>query len=260
MVKLGPAGSGGLGNEEGIKRVKEVSLNAMEIEFTYGVKMAKNRAIKIGKIAKELKVALSVHAPYYINLASKEESKIEDSKERIFRSSEMAHHMGASYVVFHGGFYQKRPERDIYKIIRKEVKEIVETLKKNKWNVFPALETTGKRSQFGSLDELLKLREETGCEICVDFSHLLAREGRVDYKKVFDKLKHIKHIHAHFSGIEYGEKGERRHILTKKKDIIPLIREIVKQKKDITVINESPDPLNDSLRTKKILDDFTDKS
>lgn len=260
MIKLGPAGSGGLGNEEGLKRVKEAGLNAMEIEFTYGVKMSKSRALEIGKIAKELDIALSVHAPYYINLASKEESKIEDSKERIFKSSEIAYYMGASYVVFHGGFYQKRPEEDIYKIIRKEVKEIVETLKKNKWNVFPALETTGKRSQFGSLDELLKLREETGCEICVDFSHLLAREGKVDYKKVFDKLKHIKHIHAHFSGIEYGEKGERRHILTKKKDIIPLIREIVKQNKDITIINESPDPLKDSISTKNILDSFLNKN
>jgi len=69
MIKLGPAGSGGLGNKEGIKRVKEAGLNAMEVEFTYGVRMSKDSAIELGKVAKELKIALSVHAPYYINLA-----------------------------------------------------------------------------------------------------------------------------------------------------------------------------------------------
>jgi len=165
----------------------------------------------------------------------------------------MAHYMGANYVVFHGGFYQKRPEEEIYKIIKKEVKEIVKFVNENKWNVFPALETTGKKSQFGSLDELLRLREETGCEICIDFSHLLAREGTINYKEVFNKLKNIKHVHAHFSGIEYSEKGERRHVLTSKRDIIPLVQEIVKENKDITIINESPDPLNDSIKIKEVL-------
>ena len=76
MIKIGPAGSSGLGNEEGIKEVSENKLDALEVEFTYGVKMSLEKAKSIGELAKSLKINLSIHAPYYINLASKEKEKI----------------------------------------------------------------------------------------------------------------------------------------------------------------------------------------
>ena len=253
MIKLGPAGSSGLGSIEGIKKVKELGLDAMEIEFTYGVNMSNEKAKEVGNLAKDLNIALSVHAPYYINLASEENIKVRDSKRRILDAAERAHHMGAKYVVFHGGFYQKRTKNETYRLIKKEVKDLVKLIKKNKWKVLLALETTGKKTQFGDLEELLKLKKETGCSICVDFSHLLAREGVIDHAKVLNRLKGLDHIHSHLSGIEYSEKGERRHVITEKKDILPILKELVKRKVDITIINESPDPIGDTLKTKKIL-------
>ena len=66
------------------------------------------------------------------------------------------------------------------------------------------------------------------------------------------KIKEIKHIHAHFSGIEYTLKGEKKHLLTQKKDIIPLAKQIIKRKVDITIINESPQPLQDALKTRDV--------
>jgi len=256
MLKLGPAGSSGLGNLEGIKKVKKLGLDAMEVEFTYGVNMSDEKAKEIGKLAKKLNITLSVHAPYYINLASKEKQKIIDSKKRILQACKKAHYLEAKYVVFHGGFYQKRDKEIVYKTIKREVENLLKAIKKNNWNVVLALETTGKRTQFGDLNELLRLKKETGSELCVDFSHLLAREGKIDYNKVFDKLKKLKHIHAHFSGIEYTEKGERRHIITSKKVITPLIKQIMKRKIDITIINESPNPINDTLKTKRMINEY----
>jgi len=70
VIRIGPAGSGGLGNMKGIHKVARLKLDCMEIEFTYGVRMSMDDARAVGALAKEKGIVLSVHAPYYINLAS----------------------------------------------------------------------------------------------------------------------------------------------------------------------------------------------
>ena len=257
MIRIGPAGSAGLGNEKGLEKVHSLGLNAMEVEFTHGVRMPDSQAKKLGDGARKLGIELSVHCPYYINLASSDKAKLSASKKRILDSCGKAHLLGARYIVFHAGFYQERSKKETSRLIRKEIRDMARTVKKNRWDdVVLAPETTGKASQFGSLDELLELRQEVGCGLCVDFAHLLARDSRIDYDDVFDKLKGISHIHAHFSGIEYTEKGERRHLITDKKAIRPLAKKILERDVDITIINESPDPMGDSVKTKEIFGEF----
>ena len=255
MIRLGPAGTGG-DSLKGIQEIHDSGLNAVEIEFTYGVRMSVELAKKCGEVAKKLGMYLSVHAPYYINLASEDKKKIEASKKRILESCEKGHYLGAKYIVFHPGFYVKYNKEECYAMIKKSILEIQNEIKKKGWKVILAPETMGKLSQFGDLDELLRMRNETHCHLCIDFAHLKARNnGRVNYKEVFDKLKQnkIEHIQAHFSGIEYTEKGERKHILTKDSDIKELLEWIKKSGIDTTIINESPDPVGDSLKSKKIL-------
>lgn len=250
-IKLGPAGSGG-NTLEGIKHVKEIGLDAMEVEFTYGVRMSNELAKEAGKLAKELNISLSVHAPYWINLASKDKKKIEESKKRILNSCERAHHLGVKYVVFHQGFYQKRDPKAVYNIIRESLKDLI---KRNKYKeVKITCETTGKTGAFGTLQELLRLKKEIGIEICVDFAHIYARQhGKINYGEI---LRHFKgkHLQAHFSGIEYTEKGEKRHLNMSKPDFTALAKEILKQKQDITIICESPITWKDSLKQKKIFE------
>ncbi|MEM4336674.1 MAG: TIM barrel protein [Candidatus Woesearchaeota archaeon] len=252
-ILLGPAGSAGLGNEEGLKEVKRLGLEAMEIEFTYGVRMTNEEAKRIGDLAKKLRISLSVHCPYYINLNSEENRKIEASKKRILDSCERAHYLGAEYVVFHAGFYGKKSKEETFKIIKKKILDIHETIKKNNWRVVLCPETTGKIKQFGDLDELLRLSEETGCGVCIDFSHIKARnKGNIDYDNVCRKIKRIKNKTAHFSGIEWGEGGEKRHIITSEEEIITLLQHLKKYNISIRIINESPDPFGDSIKSKKI--------
>ena len=252
-ILFGPAGSAGLGNEEGVKHAKELGLGCMEVEFTYGVRMSNAKAKKVGEIAKKLNIKLSVHGPYYINLASKEKAKLNASKKRILQSCERAHYLGASPVVFHSGFYQGREEKEVYQIIKEQIIDLKKTIKKNKWNVKLAPETTGKKSQFSGLDTLLKLRKETGCDICVDFAHLYAREaGKIDYDGIFKKIKSLPHIHCHFSGINYTAKGERSHKVLDKRFFMPLAKAIKKAKpKSMIIINESPDTYGDAVKMKE---------
>ena len=252
MIKVGPAGSGGLGNVEGVKKVARMGLDCMEVEFTYGVRMSVDDARKVGALAQEKGIILSVHAPYYINLASDDKAKIIASKKRILDSCERAHALGAQNVVFHAGFYQKKSAEQTYDLVYKGISEIQKIIKARKWKVRLCPEITGKPSQFGSIEEIKRLMKDTGCAITVDFSHLYARQqGVIDYARVLGKLP--KKFHAHFSGIEYGEKGERKHVVTQKKFFEPLARELVKRKLDITLINESPQPYKDAAMMKRVL-------
>jgi len=253
MIYIGPAGTSALGYPNALIKCKDLQLACNEVSFTYGVRITNTQAKVIGDFAKKLGISLSIHAPYWINLNSAEEIKITQSKQRILDSCERGHHMGAKYIVFHAAFYQKSTQEQTYSAVKSAIIEMNQIIKKNKWDVVLAPETTGKKSQFGDLDELLKLRDEAKCELCVDFSHLKARDQKIDYNIVFKKLRPLKHIHSHFSGIEYGDKGERRHILTPHKELKELLSFMKKSEKDFTLINESPDSFGDSVKALKIL-------
>jgi endonuclease IV len=66
MIKIGPAGSDGLGNLKGIRKAARMKLDCMEVEFTYGVRMSMDAARAVGALAKEKGITLSVHAPSWI--------------------------------------------------------------------------------------------------------------------------------------------------------------------------------------------------
>ncbi len=247
-IKFGPAGLGGVKQAiDNLEMYHKLGLKACEIAFTYGVYIKdKKDAIKIGEAAKRLGIKLSIHAPYWINLNSKDKEKIEKSKQRILRCCEVGGWLDACIVVFHPGYYAGMDKAESYENIKKAIIEIQKEIKKNKWNVKLAPETTGKVNVFGSIDEINRLVEETGCGFCIDFAHILARYKQVDYEFIKKKFKKYENWHVHFSGIEYGEKGEKRHIKTKEENWKKLFKGLPKDK-DIVIINESPFPVQDSV-------------
>ncbi|MBI5580482.1 MAG: TIM barrel protein [Deltaproteobacteria bacterium] len=252
IIKIGPAGSGGLGYVQALKKVARMGLGCVEVAFTYGVRMKPEQAEAVGALARQKNITLSIHAPYYVNLASNDPAKLAASNERIQASCRMAAIMGARNVVFHAGFYQGHSAEKTFARIAKAIEKLQAVVRKNRWAVALCPETTGKPSQFGSLDECLLLAGETGCEFTVDFSHLLARAGgRLDYGKVLDRLP--PKFHAHFSGIEYGPKGEKRHVRTSPKFFAPLAQELARRKIDLTLISESPAPYRDAAMMKRVI-------
>jgi deoxyribonuclease-4 len=129
------------------------------------------------------------------------------------------------------------------------------------------LETTGKVSQFGTLDEIIELcKEVKGCVPVIDWAHIFARQaGRIDFSEVLDKVLVLKpkHLHTHFSGMEFnpvkmtGRGNERRHLNVKEgalPDYKPLVKEILKRKIDITLISESPNLEGDALFLKEMFE------
>jgi len=258
QIRFGPAGLGGVKEAAGnLEEFHKLGLKACEIAFTYGVYIkTKKGAEEIGKKAKEKDIQLSIHAPYWINLNSKEKRKIEESKKRILDCCEIGNFLQAYCVVFHPGYYGGMDKEQTYNNIKKEILEMQEEIKKNKWKIKLAPETTGKVNVFGSVEEISRLADETGCFFCLDFAHILAREKKVDYEEVLSRFKDCKQLHVHFSGIEYGEKGERRHKKTSEKEAKELLNALKKlQNKEIVIINESPDMIKDSVMMAKLAKD-----
>lgn len=257
-IFLGPAGTPTFtsgGSAEGVEDIAKMGLNAMEVQFTFGVKMSSATAVKIGKIAAERGVRLSIHAPYYINLCQQDKTKLEKSKKWILLSAERAKELGAKIIVFHPGAYGKLDSEQAVEYVTNVCKELVK-----KVDVTLGLETTGKKGQFGTLDEVVKIcKAVKGCEPVVDFAHIFARNGGViNYAEVFGKLKQLNLdvLHCHFSGINYGPKGERNHlpISSNQPNFEELAKTLIKHKQNIAIICESPLLEQDSLRMKKIFE------
>jgi len=252
-IKFGPAGLGGV--KDSVKNLEiysKLDLNACEIAFTYGVYIKnKKDAEKIKDVAKKFKINLTIHAPYWINLNSSDKEKIIKSKQRILRCLEVGTWLDAKKIVFHPGYYGKSDKKTTYKTIKFHILDLQQQRKKFKYTPELAPETTGKINVFGSIDEIAGLAKDTGCSFCVDFAHILARYKSYNFKEVFEKFKKYKNFHVHFSGIEFGEKGEKHHKITTEKNWKELLRNLPKNK-DFTIINESPTPVKDSVLGKKI--------
>ncbi|MBU3904843.1 MAG: TIM barrel protein [Nanoarchaeota archaeon] len=256
MIRLGPAGipmSFNGSSVEAIPFVKKLGLQAMEIEFVRGVHMGLDTAKVLGIVAKENDIELSIHAPYYINLASKEKIKIEQSKKRILDSMERGEAMDAKIVVIHPGYYGEYSAEKCYSIIKEQCQDILD---KHDGKVLLGLETTAKRAAFGSTDEILVLcKSVKGCAPVIDFAHLFARESSIDYVKILDKFKSMKHLHCHFSNMKRNQKGGYSDIhlpIGNAPPFEPLAKEILKRKLDVTIISESPVIEKDALKMKKI--------
>jgi len=256
---IGTAGlpRGAKGSLQACEAIKELGLDAMEVEFVRGVYMNNDVADKMGEQAKKQGIALTVHSPYYINLNSKDEKVVVASKGRILDSAERGVRMGARSVTFHAGYRHEKDEEQAYVHFREEVKAIMAVAPKS---IRVAPETTGKFSQFGTWDELLRLHKDIGCGVCFDFAHVWARElGEIDFNAVLDKIKKEyrwwKDMHIHMAGIRYGAKGEINHQMLEDtkfpwQEVLMLLKE---KGAGGIIICESPNPTTYALKIKEFL-------
>lgn len=269
MLRFGTAGTPISASKRdtlsGVKRVREIGLDCMEVEFVRGVKMGVETAKKVGQAAIEMDVALSVHAPYYINLNSRETEKVDASRKRILDSARIGNIFGARGVVFHPAFYQGDSSDTVYGIVKTHVLEMAACLEDEGIDVLLRPETTGKASQFGTLTELLEMGAELeGVMPCLDFSHMHAREGAMNSYEEFCQILNmvedylgregLDNMHIHVSGIEYGPKGEKKHLMLEESDMDyhGLVRAWKEYDIKGIVICESPDQESDALLLQKV--------
>ncbi|HDL02368.1 MAG TPA: hypothetical protein ENH20_00875 [Candidatus Pacearchaeota archaeon] len=124
--------------------------------------------------------------------------------------------------------------------------EMMKVVKKKGWDVELCPEVMGKINVFGSINEVEDLVRETGCGACIDVAHVLARYDRYEFARL-EKAFNMKDWHLHFSGIEYGEKGERKHLVVEVEEWERVLGWLKGLNKDVVLICESPDPVGDSV-------------
>lgn len=264
-----PRSTKGTSSISGIKRIRELGLDCMELEFVQGVRMGEKGAKNVLETANKEEVALSVHAPYYINLNSYEEEKLKASLERIYEAAKIGSLCGAESIVLHAGFYQKSTKKHTFENISKALKELTGQLRDEGIQAVLRPETMGKRTQFGTLEEVLALSAEIeGIMPCLDFCHLHAREGKENSYSEFTEIlsrveenlgkQGLSNMHMHISGVEYGKNGEKRHLTLKESDLnYPELMKALKEfKAQGRVILESPILEEDALMLRKLYNEI----
>ena len=203
--------------------LRDRNLNAYEIQCVYGFKISDvNKQIIMEETEKGFH--FSIHAPYYINLGSKNEAVVARSKENMKQGIELAKSIGVNRIIFHpGGGHDNTEEGRIIAIkqLIDAVNEFTREIDMGNVRLYP--EIGGKTASLGSIEEIIEICKNCDyCYPCIDIAHLHAREfGSIISKDVLmSKLQKIKdtipekfkEIHFHAYTINYGDKGELNHL------------------------------------------------
>ncbi len=231
-TRFGPSGnsksfydSGLKSTEQSAAYTKEFGLDIFEYSFGRGVNMSDEKAVSIGSAFAALGLELSVHAPYYINFANPDPQSFENSVGYIVRSLKKLQLMGGKRCVFHPGSQGKAERAQAADLTKDNIARMAERLDGfGLTDVMLCAETMGKLGQIGTVAEVCDFCSvDSRIYPCVDFGHINAREQGIlkaqkDYYDVinymFDHMEphKVRNMHIHFSMIEYGTKGEIRHL------------------------------------------------
>ena len=256
------------------KWLKEKNIDSYEYQAGNGLRVSSATLKKINEEARKNNIVLSLHAPYYISLASGDEEIIAKSVNHVIKAIGGAETMGAGIIVVHCGGLGKKTREQALDKSKETLEKILEILYKlNKTGIKIGLETMGKKNQLGTLDEVMELCK-LDCKVLepvIDFGHLNAREAgakfkaREDYYKVFETVggnlggDAARYMHCHFSKIEYTQMGEKKHLTFEDKifgpDFEPLAEVLRENKLYPNIICESDGTMDkDAAFMKKIYD------
>lgn len=261
-IRFGPAGNSDSFAAAGFRATVDaprwlsgLGLEAYEYQCGRGVNVGDETAAKIGEQAAKHGIQLSLHTPYYINLSSRDEERIEKNIGYILKSCRAATAMGAQRMVVHCGGVGKQSRERALENTRLNVRDLLDAVEKNGYTQTLCLETMGKQSVIGSADEVFSLVAlDDRLLPCIDFGHLNARtvggcNTREEFAAVLDLMENTigsaraRVFHSHFSKIEYGPKGETRHLTFADEqygpDFEPLAQELARRGWEPTIICES---------------------
>ncbi len=262
-AKFGPAGNsesffkmGYKGSLDVPEYVEKIGLDAFEYQCGRGVNIGEEKAIELGKRAKEKGITLSLHAPYYISMSSVEEQKRLNSINYILASARAVKAMGGNRIIVHTGSCGKISREEALSLACDTMRLSLGALdSEGLGDIHICPETMGKINQLGDLNEVLTL-----CELderlipCIDFGHLNARtlggmNSEEAFLTVFDGMEkrlgsdRMRMFHSHFSKIEYTTGGEKKHLTFEDAvygpDFEPVMEIIARKNCSPTIICES---------------------
>ena len=256
-----PGGSAGA-----IQFSRSIGLNALELGWVQSVRVSVETCALIRQAGSNEDVAISVHAPYFINLNANDE-EWPKSRQRLMDAAHYGNLAGATDIIFHPGSYFEKDPQEVLKIALPRLQGCVDELRAAGNEVTLRPETMGKSAMLGSLEDTLVMAKTIdGVLPCIDFAHLHARPGdgsmnsydewRMRLEKYAGDLGEgmLKRLHIHLSGIEYGPKGEKNHLAVAESDLklVELFRALHDFHAGGRILCESPIMEEDALYMKKI--------
>lgn len=240
------------GYENALEILDEMNLDGIEVEFVQGVRMS-DKSRQVVKDASK-KYTFTAHGPFFINLNAREQEKIDASITRIIDTATVANEFGGYSITYHAAFYLGNDKDVVFKRVADRTAQIIEILEKENNKIWIRPETTGKATQWGDIDEIIKLSKEFDQVLpCVDFSHIHARSGGAfntydEFCGILDNIasnlgeKAMNNFHAHLAGIAYTAKGEKNHLPLEESDMNykDLLRAMKKFDLNGVVVCESP--------------------
>ena len=254
------------GTPGGILRLRELKLDALELAWVQSVRVGDETCAVIKSTAVEADLSLSVHAPYYINLNAQTRDMWQAGRDRLLAAARAGHKAGATDIIFHPGSYMKEEPAAVNRIAVRRLAEVAAQLQAEGVKVILRPETMGKSAMLGTLEETIEWsREIEGVLPCVDFAHLHARAGDGSFnsyqefsaalKLVKDGLgkRGLQSLHIHLSGIDYGPKGEKKHLPLQEADLKykELFRALIDMNASGRILCESPLMEEDALVMQK---------
>ncbi len=254
------------GTVGGIKYAASIGLDALEMAWVQGVRVSETTCTEIKQAGQEAGMALSVHAPYYINLNG-EDDKWPRLRKYLIDAAHFGNLAGATDIIFHPGTYFGRSPEEVLTITIPRLKECMDELRNEGNPVILRPEISGKAAMLGSLSDVLEMAKAIkGVIPCIDFAHLHARLGdgsMNSYDEWISALdlyrrslgnKSLQNMHIHLSGINYGPKGEKNHLVMEEADLD--FRNLMRALKDAgakgRIMCESPVLEVDALKFKKM--------
>lgn len=230
-IKFGPAGNAQSFADAGFKAtvdaprwLHDMGLNAYEYQCGRGVNIGEATARKIAAQAAAHDIAMSLHAPYYINLSNRDEERVQKNIGYVLASCQAATWLGADRIVVHTGGVGKQSRTKAFENTKENVRDVLDAVEQAGFSTTICLETMGKQSVIGSAEEIFELVAlDDRLLPCIDFGHLNARtcgkcSTEEEFAYVLDLMENTigtaraRVFHSHFSHIEYGPKGEVRHL------------------------------------------------
>ena len=277
MIRFGPSGNSQIfyddGNKTSLEAPKwcaEHGLKAYEYSFGRMFNMSHESAKKLGVEAKNNDVLVSVHAPYYINLANPSDEAFQKSIGYILTSLSYLKDFEGKKCVFHPGSCGKETREEAFARALSRVDKLLESVYLAGYGEsYICPETMGKSQQLGSVKEIVELCKFDKCLIpTLDFGHINAVTGGTlktadDYRKILDYVYETlgeykaKNLHIHFSKIEYTSKGEVKHLTLDDTvygpEFEPLAEVIKEMGLTPTIISESKEKMmEDAMKLKNI--------
>jgi deoxyribonuclease-4 len=241
--------------EQAIEALLERGYSACEIDFESGFWMDYPFAERLGEVAREHDIALSVHAPLFGFMGHLEPGgrKFTSAVGALDRSAGIAAASGAELVVFHPGFLLGRSREDAIDAVVEQLGTLRERLEKKDRGVPFGIEVMGRVRDLGSVDDVVEVaRRLQWVRPVLDFAHMHATSDgaflepepfREALERVDAVLDGSAPFHIHFSDIAFANRNETKHLPygdgTLRAD--PMRDALASFERAATVISESPD-------------------